>query len=109
MKIVTSDTVLVTAGKDKGTTAKVVRAFPKLGKVVVEKANVITKHIKKSVHGAGQIIKFEKPIDESNVKLVCPKCKKPTRVGYNILKTGKKARICKKCGEGVPNPKTSAK
>jgi large subunit ribosomal protein L24 len=109
MKIITSDTVLVTAGKDKGKTGKVVRAFPKLGKVVVEKVNVITKHIKKSVHGAGQKIQFEKPIDASNVKPICPKCSKPTRIGYNVLKTGKKVRVCKQCGEGISNPKTSAK
>lgn len=110
MKIITADTVIVIAGKDKGKTGKVTRALPKTGKVVVEKVNIVTKHIKKrSEGGEGQKIHFEKPIDVSNVKLVCPNCKKPARVGYTKLKNGKKARVCKKCQEGIPNQKLAAK
>jgi len=106
MKIITSDTVLVTTGKDKGKTGKVVRAFPDAGKLIIEKVNVITKHIKARGEGQpGQKVQFEKPIDASNVMLVCPNCKKPARVGYTVLKNGKKARVCKKCSEGIPNPK----
>lgn len=110
MKILTADTVLILAGKDKGKTGKVQRAFPKLGKIVVEKVNVVTKHIKKRAEGQpGQTIKFEKPIDVSNVKIICPNCKKPARVGYKKLQNGKKARFCKKCNEGIRNPKLSAR
>lgn len=110
MKILTNDTVLVAAGKDKGKTGKVMRALPKLGKVIVEKVNVITRHIKRRADGSpGQKVKYEKPIDVSNVKLICPNCKKPVRVGYKKLETGKKARFCKKCNEGIANPKLSTK
>ena len=110
MKILSSDLVQIIAGKDKGKTGKVMRAIPKSGKVVVEKVNIVTKHIKKHADGTpGQIVKFEKPIDVSNVKIVCPQCKKPARVGYRILENGKKARFCKKCGEGIINPKISKK
>lgn len=110
MKILTNDTVLVTAGKDKGKTGKVMRALPKLDKVLVEKVNIVTKHIKKRADGTpGQKIRFEKPIAVSNVKLVCPNCKKPARVGYKRLENGKKARFCKKCNEGVANPTTTKK
>ncbi len=104
MKILSNDTVLVIAGKDKGKTGKVMRTLTKRDRIVVEKINIIVKHIKKTPQRAGERIKREAPIHISNVKLVCPNCKKPTRVGYTQLKTGKKARICKKCNEGVANP-----
>ncbi|MFH0776583.1 MAG: 50S ribosomal protein L24 [Patescibacteria group bacterium] len=110
MKIISSDNVLVIAGKDKGKTGKVMRVDRKAGKVVVEKVNIVTKHIKKRPDGTpGQIVKFEKPIDVSNVKIICPNCKKPARIGYKILENGKKARFCKKCSEGILNPKISKK
>lgn len=110
MKIITSDTVIVIAGKDKGKTGKVVKVNHDKKAIVVEKVNVVTKHIKKRNEGeAGQRIKFEKPINVSNVKLVCPSCKKPARVGYKKLENGKKARFCKKCKEGISNPKLSKK
>lgn len=104
MKILTHDTVIVIAGKDKGKKGKVLRAFPTAAKVVVEKVNVVTKHVKKQGDKPGERIKFEKPVDVSNVALVCPNCGKPTRVGYTQLKTGKKSRVCKKCNEGIQNP-----
>ncbi|MFA6458039.1 MAG: 50S ribosomal protein L24 [Patescibacteria group bacterium] len=108
MKILSSDLVQVIAGKYKGKTGKVMRAIPKEGKVIVEKVNIVTKHIKKRADGTpGQIVKFEKPIDVSNVKIICPHCKKPARVGYRILANGKKTRFCKKCNEGIINPKIS--
>ena len=110
MKILSQDTVIVIAGKDKGKTGKVMRALHSAGKIVVEKVNVVTKHIKKRADGTpGQIIKFEKPIDVSNVKVICPSCKKPARVGFKKLENGKKARFCKKCNEGIINPKLSKK
>lgn len=110
MKIQTSDTVIVIAGKDKGKTGKVMKVDAKASRVVVEKINVATKFIKKRADGTpGQIIKFEKSVDASNVKLLCPNCKKPTRVGYTKLANGKKARICKKCKEGIINPRIKAK
>jgi len=110
MKIISNDTVLITAGKDKGKTGNVMRALHSEHKIVVEKVNIVTKHIKKRPDGTpGQIVKFEKPIDVSNVKIICPNCKKPARIGYKKLENNKKARFCKKCKEGIINPKLTKK
>ena len=99
MQIHSKDTVVVITGKDKGTKGKVLEAFPQTGKVVVEGVAIATKHQKPRQQGVpGGIIKQEAAIDASNVMLVCPKCGKGVRVGYNVLDNGKKVRVCKKCG-----------
>lgn len=97
MKIHTNDEVIVIAGKDKGKKAKVLKAIPKTGKVIVEGVNIVTRHMKKQGSTPGQKVTFEKPIDASNVMLADPKTGKPTRVGYTVEK-GKKVRIAKKSG-----------
>ena len=99
MKIKTGDNVLVTAGKDRGKKGKVVRTFPREAKVVVEGVNVRKKHVSAKKAGQkGQIVEMPFSFSVSNVKILCVKCQKPTRVGYKI--DGKiKTRICKKCGE----------
>ena len=101
MKIKVGDNVAVITGKDKGKTGKVMRTMKKRNAIVVEKVNVKKRHIKKTTTRSGEIIQFEAPIDVSNVKVVCPQCKKAARVGYTIPKDGKKRRMCKKCGESV--------
>lgn len=109
MKIRTGDTVTVIAGKNKGTTAKVLKALPASNKVVVEWVNVVTRHIKKQGTTAGQIIKMEKAIDASNVMLVCPITEKPTRVWFVMLEEKgkqKKFRYSKKAvKENKKDPK----
>ena len=97
MKIKNDDNVLVIAGKDKGKTGKVIKILRKQEKIVVEKINLRTKHIKKTKEKAGEKIQFEAPISISNVQVKCPGCDKKTRVGYKKLENGKKERICKKC------------
>ena len=97
MKIHTDDQVIIIAGKDKGKKAKVVRANPREGTVLVEGVNMVTRHMKKQGATPGQKITFEKPIDASNVMLLDPKTGAPTRVGYK-LENGKKVRIAKKSG-----------
>ena len=98
MNIKRDDKVIVLSGKDKGKTGKVLVADPKALKVIVEGVNVATKHQKAQKKGQdGGIIKIETPIYVSKVQLVCPKCGKGTRVAY-VIKDGKKARTCKKCG-----------
>ncbi len=100
MKIKTGDTVKIIAGKDKGKTGKVIQCFPKLNKVVVEGCNILVKHLKPQRQGEkGQRIEFAAPIHVSNVMLICPHTKKPTRVGYKILEGGVKKRFSKKSGE----------
>ena len=97
MKIHTDDQVIVIAGKDKGKTPKVTRAFPSDKKVLLEGVNLVTRHMKRQGSTPGQKITFEKPIDVSNVMLIDPKTNKPTRVGYKV-ENGKKVRIAKKSG-----------
>lgn len=101
MKIKNNDNVLVTAGKDRGKTGKVIRINSKKSNVVVEKVNIRTKHIRKTANNAGERVKFEAPINVSNVMLICPSCSKATRVGYQVPKEGKKVRTCKKCSASV--------
>jgi len=101
MKIKKGDTVLITSGKDKGKKAKVLESFPKQGKISVEGVNIVKKHRRpKTEKEKGQIVEVVKPIDVSNVKLVCPKCSKAVRVGYRLTEKGK-FRICKKCQQEI--------
>ena len=97
MKIKLNDQVEVIAGKDKGKKGKIIKVLQKQNKVVVEKVNMKTKHIKKKENRPGERIKFEGPISVSNVMMLCPSCNKPTRVGYKKMANGKNQRICKKC------------
>lgn len=97
MKLKKGDNILVTAGKDKGKTGKVLRSFPKELRILVEGVNLKQKHIRpKKQDEKGQVVKVPAPFDVSNVKIVCPKCSKAARVGYKIVDS-KKRRICKKC------------
>ena len=99
LHVKTGDNVMIISGKDKGKTGKVLEVSPKEGKVIVEGLNIVTKHMKPRRMGeTGGIVKAESPIYACKVQLVCPKCKKPTRVGHKIAEDGKKERLCKKCG-----------
>ena len=97
MKIKKGDTILVINGKDKGKKAKVLEAFPRQNKIMVEGVNIVKKHSKPKKQGEkGKVLQIPSPFLASKVKIVCTRCNKATRVGYNI-KDGKKNRICKKC------------
>ena len=102
MKIRKNDNVLVIAGKDKGKKGKVRFAYPKDDTVIVEGINFIKKHARATgqVRQAG-IIEREAAIDVSDVKLVCSKCNRPTRVASRILGDGKKVRVCHLCNEVI--------
>lgn len=96
----TGDTVVVLSGKNKGKKGKVMAVSPKEGKVIVENVNMVSKHVKPRKMGeAGGIVKAEGAMYASKVQIVCPRCKKPTRIGHKINEDGTKNRICKKCGE----------
>ena len=96
----TGDTVVVLSGKNKGKKGKVMAVSPKEGKVIVENVNMVSKHIKPRDMGeAGGIVKAEGAMYASKVQIVCPRCKKPTRIGHKINEDGTKNRICRKCGE----------
>lgn len=101
MKIKKGDIVLVISGKNKGKKGKILRAFPKERKILIEGVNLMKKHQKPRKTGEkGQIIQKPAPIDVSNVKLICPKCSKAVRLGYKIV-NDKKYRICKKCNKQI--------
>ena len=93
--------VIVVTGKDKGKKGKVLKAFPAIDKVIVEGVNLQKKHVRPKKQGEkGQMVEVTVPIDISNIKLICDKCNKATRVGYKV--EGKeKFRICKKCEETI--------
>jgi large subunit ribosomal protein L24 len=93
------DNVMVTTGKDKGKTGKVLRINRKTDRIIVEKVNLIKRHVKPSQKTKGGIMERESPIHVSNVMIYCDKCSKPVRVGTRILGDGKKVRYCKKCDE----------
>jgi len=101
MKIKVNDNVLVISGKDRNKTGKVTRTLNKSQKVIVEKLNKRTKHVKKSQTRPGSKITFEAPMNVSNVMAICPSCKKASRVSYTKLESGKKQRVCKKCNESL--------
>lgn len=96
------DTVLVISGKEKGKRGRVLAVLPRKGRVLVERVNVIKKHMKPSkTHAQGGIIDKEAPVPRASVMLVCPKCDKPARLGNLALEGGRKVRVCKKCKEVI--------
>lgn len=100
MKIRKGDIVKMLTGKDRGKTGKILRAIPTRGRVVVEGLNLVTKHQRPRREGEkGQKLSIPRAVPLANVALVCTKCSKQTRVGYQILPNGKKERMCKKCKE----------
>lgn len=101
MKVKKGDSVLITAGKDKGRTGKVMKAMPKSLKILVEGINLKKKHVRPKKQGEkGQVVEIPAALDVSNVKIICPKCGKATRVGYAMDKDTKN-RICKKCKQVI--------
>ena len=104
MKIHKGDMVLVISGPDKGAKGKVIQAFPKTEKVLVEGVNRIKKHVANSApeRGAesGGIVTQEAPIHVSNVMLVDEEGT-PTRVGYRFDEDGKKVRISRRTGKDI--------
>jgi len=97
MKLKKGDLVTVVRGKDSGKTEKIVKVFSKENKVVVENVNQFKRHVKSRMPGQkSEIITLTKPLALASVRLVCPKCKKLTRVGFKMLKD-EKVRVCKKC------------
>lgn len=98
MKIKKGDKVLIIKGKDRGKKGKVLRGFPKEGKILVEGVNIKKKHRKPRRSGEkGEVIEILSPIFVCNVKLICPKCNRPTKVGFKLTQNNK-YRVCKKCG-----------
>ena len=106
MNIKKNDKIKMLSGKDKGKSGKVLQVLPRESKVSVEGLNLLIKHLRPRRDGEkGQRIEFPAFINMANLALVCPKCGRPTRVGYKIVKSegkaDKKFRVCKKCQETI--------
>lgn len=100
MKLKTGDKVIVIAGSNKGKEGKITRKLD--DKVIIEGVNLRKKHLKpKNNNGEGEIVEIEAPIHVSNVMLIDPKTKKPTKIKYDTDKDGKKIRISKKSNEKI--------
>ena len=99
MKIKKGDNVQVLSGNDRGKTGEVIQVIPKENKIVVKGVNIRKRHAKpKKQKQEGGILPIESSIPVNKVNIVCPKCNKPRRIGYETDKDGVKVRICKKCG-----------
>ncbi len=98
MKIRKGDRVQIMTGKDKGKRAEVARVMPSEGRLIVEGVHVGKRHAKptRATMQGGVIDKFQ-PVAVSSVAIVCTNCG-PSRIGYRIDETGRKLRVCKKCG-----------
>jgi large subunit ribosomal protein L24 len=104
MNVRRGDTVLVLAGKDRGkrgTVERVEKTKRGLG-VVVPGLNMAKRHLRaRSRTQQAGIIDLPVPIHVSNVQVVCPRCNRPTRIGHAMLENGRRARVCKHCGEQI--------
>ena len=101
MKVKKGDTVLIIQGKDRTKTGKILGVYANEDKIIVEGINLKKKHVKPKRQGEkGQIVQIPAKLDVSNVKIICSKCAKATKIGYKVEKD-KKYRICKKCNQEI--------
>ncbi len=101
MKLRKDDKVVVLAGKDKGREGAILKVIPATASVIVEGMNIAKKHVKPGgKNPRGGIIELTRPMRAGKVALICPNCRKPTRIGYD-MKGDTKERICRKCQKVV--------
>ena len=97
MKFKKGDEIIITTGKDNGKKGKIERIDRKKDKVYIPGLNIYKRHQKRRDEKTpGGIIEFARPLPVANIALMCPKCKKPTRIGIRI-EGSEKVRICRKC------------
>ena len=99
LNIKKNDRVKVIAGREKGKIGRVIRVIPEKGRIMVEKTNMVKRHMRPTKAGQSGILEKEAPLNISNVMLICGKCNNPVRVRHEKLEDGRHMRICKKCGE----------
>ncbi|HEX6089942.1 MAG TPA: 50S ribosomal protein L24 [Gemmatimonadales bacterium] len=102
LRITKGDTVQVISGDDKGKRGKVLRVYPKTGRITIEGVNVITKHQRASQTVEAGIVRREAPIHHSKAMLIDPKSNEPTRVRRRKDDDGTMERISVKSGESMP-------
>jgi large subunit ribosomal protein L24 len=102
LHVKTGDTVVVISGKDKGKKGRILAAFPKDNRVVVEGVNMVKRHTKpNAANPQGGIVTKEAAIHVSNVMIADPKTGEASRIGYKVLADGTKVRYAKKSGEVI--------
>ncbi|MBM3597864.1 MAG: 50S ribosomal protein L24 [Alphaproteobacteria bacterium] len=99
-KVRKGDQVVVITGRDRGRSGEVLRVIREERRVLVQGINMVKRHTRPSGGNAGGIVDKEAPIHISNVALIDPKTKKPTRVGYKVT-DGRKVRIARRSGEAI--------
>lgn len=102
LHITSGDTVHVISGDDKGKRGKVLRVYPKTGRVTVEGVNVVKKHRRATQNAPGGIIEFPAPIHHSKMMLIDPKTGEPTRIRRHKNADGTLERIAVKSGQPIP-------
>ena len=100
LKFKVGDKVKVTSGKDKGREGDIERIFPKDSRVLIPGINIYKRHVKGKPGQKGGIYEIPRPLSFAKIALVCPKCKKVTRVGFKLV-TNEKTRVCRKCGREI--------
>ena len=101
MKLKRDDEIIVVKGKDKGKRGKIEKVLTKEKMVLVPGVNLYKKHYKSRIQNRpSEIMEITKPYPTGNVALICPNCKKQTRIGYKI-DNKEKVRICKKCKKKI--------
>ena len=101
LKIRKGDHVVLLAGKDKGKGGEVLKVMPAENRALVQGVNMIKRHQRQTQQQSGGIISREAPVHISNLALEDPKDGKPTRVGFKILKDGRKVRFARRSGEVI--------
>jgi len=102
LKFKKGDAIKVTLGKDRGREGKIEMVYPKKMLALIPEVNMIKKHVKAAAtkDKKGGIFEIPKPLSFGKFALICPNCKKVTRVGF-ADKEGKKVRVCKKCQKNI--------
>lgn len=101
MKFKKGDQIKVTAGKDRAKTGKIESIDIKHGGVIVPGINTVTKHKRPVGQEKGGRVEVAQILEFGKFALICPKCGKETRIGFNLTPKGEKVRVCKKCGEQI--------
>lgn len=95
-----NDIVKVISGREKGKVGRILKIDREKGRVFVEKLNLVKRHTKPGKSNPqGGIVEKEAPLSYSNVLIMCDKCNKPTRIAMAADDSGKRSRVCKRCGD----------
>ncbi len=102
LKLRKNDNVMIIAGKERGTTGKILKVFSEKDRAIIERLNLVKRHTKpRGPQQPGGILEKEASIHISNLMLMCDRCNAPIRFGHKVLGDGKKVRICRRCGETI--------